>query len=84
MSLPETTAQVKITSQSWHTGKIRGEIEAGSYQWNFEWHFLQGKLSLKPTFGRSLIQEPLARFLENSDYQLEVGGDYQFSVRAKL
>lgn len=84
MALPETIAQVRITNQSWHTGKIQGEIEAGSYQWQFEWQFLEGKLSLKPTLGRSLIQEPLARFLEHSDYQLEVGGDYHFMVRANL
>lgn len=84
MTTPTTIAQVKITAQSWQTGRIKGEIEAGDYQWHFEWQFLQGKLSVKPTLGRSLIQEPLARFLENSDYQLEVGGNYQFLVRAKF
>ncbi|MGY6529831.1 MAG: DUF3146 family protein [Cyanobacterium sp.] len=84
MALSETIALVRITNQSWQSGKIYGEIEAGSYQWQFEWQFLQGKLSVKPTLGRSLIQEPLARFLEHCDYQLEVGGDYHFAVRAKL
>ncbi len=84
MSIPQTTAQVTITHQCWQTGKIAGEVNAGNFLWNFEWRFRQGKLSVKPTLGRSLIQEPLSRFLEKSDYQLEVGGDYQFFIRASL
>ncbi len=84
MPIPQTTAQVKITCQCWQEGKIQGEVNAGSYQWDFEWRFRQGKLLVKPTLGRSLIQEPLSRFLERSDYQLEVGGDYQFCIRANL
>ncbi len=84
MSIPQTTAQVTITRQCWQTGKIAGEVNAGNFQWNFEWRFRQGQLLVKPTLGRSLIQEPLSRFLERSDYQLEVGGDYQFCIRASL
>ena len=84
MALPETIVEVKITSQSWSKGEIKGEVNAGSYQWYFLWHFPAGELSITPTLGRSLIKEPLSRFLERHDYQLEVGGDYQFCLRAKL
>lgn len=82
--LPETTAYVRITGQSWQQGKIEGEVTAGHYEWQFQWCFRQGKLSVKPTLGRALILEPLGRFLEQSDYQLEPGGDYAFKIRAKL
>lgn len=84
MGLPETTAKVRITGQCWQMGNIEGEVSAGTYQWQFQWRFRQGKLLLKPSLGRSLIQEPLSRFLEKHDYQLEAGGDYQFIVRSRL
>lgn len=84
MTLPETTANVKITQQSWQIGKIEGEVIAGSYQWQFQWRFREGKLLVKPSLGRSLIQEPLCRFLEKYDYQLEPGGDYEFILRTNL
>ena len=84
MGLPETNAHVRITQQSWQQGRIEGEISAGSYQWQFQWRFRQGKLLVHPSLGRSLIQEPLSRFLERCDYQLEVGGNYHFIVRADL
>ncbi len=82
--LPYTTAHVRITHHSWHSGKMIGDIQAGVYQWQFEWHFIQGKLSVQPSLGRALIQEPLGRFLERYDYQLEAGGDYEFTVRAEF
>lgn len=82
--LPETPAHVRILQQSWQQGKIVGEVQAGSYQWEFQWSFRQGKLRVHPSLGRSLIYEPLGRFLEQSDYQLEAGGDYKFMVRASL
>lgn len=84
MSLPETIVQVTIISQCWQKGQIEGQVKSGTYEWYFRWYFLMGKLSVNPTLGRSLIQEPLSRFLEKYDYQLEVGGDYQFSLRMKL
>jgi hypothetical protein len=84
MSFPETTAYVRITQQSWQQGQIAGEVQAASYEWQFQWHFRQGKLLVRPSLGRALILEPLNRFLERYDYQLEPGGDYQFTVRAKL
>ena len=82
--LPETTAYVRITQQSWQQGKIAGEIRASVYQWHFQWHFRQGQLHIKPSLGRALILEPLSRFLERSDYQLEPGGNYEFTLRADI
>lgn len=82
--LPETTAYVRITQQSWQQGHLEGEVRAASYLWRFKWHFRGGKLMVQPSLGRALIFEPLGRFLERHDYQLEPGGDYQFTVRADL
>ena len=84
MSFSQTIVEVKITSQCWQKREIKGEVNAANYQWSFQWYFPPGQLKIKPTFGRSLIQEPLSRFLEKYDYQLEAGGDYQFLLRAKL
>ena len=81
---PETTAHLRITNQSWLTGKIEGEVSAADYTWQFRWQFRHGKLIIEPSLGRALIQEPLGRFLERSDYQLEVGSNYTFTIRAKL
>jgi hypothetical protein len=83
-SRPETIVYVRITQYSWQQGKIAGEIEAGNYQWQFQWRFRDGKLLIHPTLGRSLILEPFSRFLERYDYQLELGGDYQFTVKSQF
>ena len=83
--LPETTAYIRVTRQSWQKGTIEGEVSAGSFGWQFKWRFRQGKtLSIQPSQGRALIQEPLGRFLEKWDYQLEPGGDYSFTIKAKF
>lgn len=82
--LPETTAYVRVMKHSWQEGKLEGEISAGNYEWRFQWRFRQGKLLVQPSKGRALIQEPLTRFLERCDYQLEPGGDYQFTVKAQF
>ena len=82
--LPETTAYVRILRQSWQQGKIEGEVRASDYQWEFQWCFRQGQLSVKPSLGRALIQEPLGRFLEQRDYQLEPGSNYSFTIRARM
>jgi len=37
---------------------------------------------VEPSLGRALIQDALLRFLVKSDYTLEAGGDYCFTVRA--
>ena len=81
---PETVAYVRITRQSWQQGKIEGEVTAAEYEWRFQWRFRCGQLLVQPSLGRALIHEPLGRFLERHDYQLEPGGDYQFTVRAEL
>jgi hypothetical protein len=82
--LPETTASVRITHQSWQQGKIEGEVRANAYEWQFQWCFRQGQLIVQPSLGRALIKDPLERFLERSDYQLELGGDYSFTIRAEI
>jgi Protein of unknown function (DUF3146) len=82
--LPETTAYVRITYQSWQEGKLEGEVRANQYEWQFEWCFRIGELSVHPSLGRALIKEPLGRFLEQRDYQLEPGGDYSFTIRAEV
>jgi hypothetical protein len=82
--LPETVAYLRITKQSWQEGKMEGEIKAAAYEWQFQWHFQRGKLLVSPSLGRALIYEPLGRFLERCDYQLEPGGDYEFVLRAKF
>ncbi|GAB4379368.1 MAG: DUF3146 family protein [Elainellaceae cyanobacterium] len=82
--LPETIAYVRITYQSWQQGKIEGEVRASEYEWQFQWRFRQGRLLVEPSLGRALIKEPLSRFLERCDYQLEPGSDYSFTIRADL
>ncbi|MBF1999822.1 MAG: DUF3146 family protein [Synechococcales cyanobacterium C42_A2020_086] len=82
--LPQTTAYVRITHQSWQQGKIEGEVRASEFEWQFQWRFRHGELCVEPSLGRALIKEPLTRFLEQSDYQLEPGGDYCFTIRADI
>lgn len=82
--MPKTTAHVRITAQSWQQGRIAGEVQAASYEWQFEWCFRQGQLSVEPSLGRALILEPLGRFLERWDYRLEAGSNYEFTVRSQL
>ncbi|AOW98489.1 MAG: DUF3146 family protein [Moorea sp. SIO3I7] len=82
--LPETTAYVRITRHCWQQGKIEGEVQAADYEWEFQWHFRISQLLVTPSLGRALIQEPLGRFLEQWDYQLEPGGNYAFTIRAEL
>jgi len=82
--LPKTTAYVRITDRSWHHGILEGEVAAGDFAWQFQWRFRQDDLAIEPSHGRALIQEPLGRFLEKWDYQLEPGGDYSFTIRAEI
>jgi len=83
-SLPQTTAHVRVTYQSIAQGRLEGDVRANDYEWQFQWFFNRGKLSIHPSLGRALIQEPLGRFLEQYDYQLEPGSDYTFVIRARL
>lgn len=82
--LPETIAHVHITYQSWQQGQIEGEVSANQFSWQFQWCFKRGQLTVSPSIGRALIQEPLGRFLEQCDYQLEPGGAYSFKIRAEV
>jgi hypothetical protein len=82
--LPETTARVRVTQYSWQSGKIAGEVNAAEFIWEFQWCFRQDELIVEPALGRALIQDALGRFLKKWDYQLEAGGDYEFTVRAKF
>jgi Protein of unknown function (DUF3146) len=82
--LPETTAYIRITRQSWQQGKIEGDVHVSDYEWEFKWEFRKGELIVEPSRGRALIKEPLSRFLERCDYQLEPGGDYCFTIRAEI
>lgn len=83
-NLPNTTAHVRVTRHSWQDGQIAGEVIASQYVWQFQWEFRQGKLVVSPSLGRSLIIEPLGRFLEQQDYRLEPGGDYWFQIRSQF
>ncbi len=82
--LPKTTAHVRVIQQSWQQGLLAGEVIAGQFVWQFQWYFKRGHLAIQPSKGRALIQEPLGRFLEKCDYQLEPGGDYYFTIKAQL
>ena len=82
--LPKTVAQIRITDRSIPQGFLEGEAIAGDFTWQFRWCFRQDRLIIQPSQGRALIQEPLGRFLEKWDYQLEPGGDYSFTIRAKF
>ncbi len=81
---PTTTAHLKIHSQSFSNKNIRGEVSAGEFTWSFTWSFHKGELIVTPPLGRALIEDALLRFLIKTDYRLEPGGDYIFTVRAKF
>jgi hypothetical protein len=82
--LPTTTAQLRVLRQSFSQRLLEGEVSAGGFEWTFCWFFDRGELQVEPSLGRALIQDALLRFLLKTDYQLEAGGDYAFSVRAKF
>jgi len=82
--LPTTTAQLRVLRQSFSQRVLEGEVSAGGFEWTFAWIFDRGELQVEPSLGRALIQDALLRFLLKTDYQLEAGGDYAFSVRAKF
>jgi len=82
--LPVTTAHLRVHRQSFSDHCLEGEVQAGGFIWEFQWFFNRGELSVEPSLGRALIQDALQRFLVRSDYRLEAGGDYSFTVRAKF
>jgi hypothetical protein len=82
--LPQTTAHVLVTRYSWQEGAIEGEVQANGWVWQFCWCFRRGELRVEPSVGRALIREPLSRFLEKSDYYLEPGSNYSFTIRSRF
>ena len=82
--LPVTTAHLQVHQHSFRDKCLQGEVQAGGFTWTFHWLFDRGELSVEPSLGRALIQDALLRFLVKSDYRLEVGGDYSFTVRARF
>ena len=82
--LPSTTAQLRVLHQSFSQRVLEGEVSAGGYQWSFRWALDRGELIVEPSLGRALIQDALLRYLLKVDYQLEPGGDYVFTVRARF
>jgi hypothetical protein len=82
--LPTTTAQLRVLRHSFSQRVLEGEVSAGGFEWTFAWFFDRGELQVEPSLGRALIQDALLRFLLKTDYQLEAGGDYAFSVRARF
>ena len=82
--LPVTTAYLRVLRQSFSEQLLDGEVSAGSFEWQFTWRFGRGELNVEPSLGRALIEDALMRFLIKADYHLEPGGDYMFTVRAKL
>lgn len=82
--LPVTTAHLRVHRHSFSDQCLEGEVQAGGFIWEFQWFFNRGELSVEPSLGRALIQDALLRFLVRSDYRLEAGGDYSFTVRAKF
>ena len=83
-ALPVTTAHLRVQRQSFVDQCVEGEVQAGGFNWQFSWFFDRGELSVEPSLGRALIQDALLRFLVKSDYNLEPGGDYTFTGRARF
>ena len=83
-SLPATTAHLRVMRQSFQDKCLEGDVSAGGFAWQFSWAFDRGELTVEPSLGRALIQDALRRFLVKADYNLEAGGDYTFTVRARF
>ena len=81
---PSTIAYIQIHKQCFNYKKVEGVVRAGDFEWNFIWSFNQGKLFVEPPLGRALIKDALECYLVKTDYKLETGGDYIFTVRAKF
>ena len=83
-TLPATTAHLRVDSQSFAKQCLIGVVTAGEFEWYFYWFFGKGELVVEPSLGRALIEDALLRFLIRTDYTLEPGGDYIFTVRARM
>ena len=83
-NLPATIAHLRVYRQSFSEKCLDGEVSAGEFEWQFSWAFGKGELKVEPSLGRALIHDALMRFLVKTDYHLEPGGDYIFTVRARF
>ena len=81
---PSTTAHLIVEQQCFNQKCLKGKISAGEFQWDFTWAFGKGELHVEPPLGRALIKDALERFLMQTDYNLETGSDYAFTIRAKF
>ena len=81
---PLTTAHLRVDHQCFVNQCLEGQISAGDFEWKFTWAFGQGELFVEPPLGRALIKDALERFLVSTDYELEPGADYTFTIRAKF
>ncbi|WP_218080854.1 DUF3146 family protein [Anthocerotibacter panamensis] len=81
---PNTSVHLRVTHLALGEGHMRGEVTAGPFQWTFQWQFRRNLLRVHPAQGRALVAEPLQRFLEQQDYDLEVGEIYSFTLRTRL
>ena len=79
-----TTAHIIVEQQCFNKEYLKGKISAGEFEWDFTWAFGKGELYVNPPLGRALIKDALERFLVKTDYSLETGGDYNFTIRAKF
>mgnify|MGYP003956769365 CR=1 FL=1 len=83
-NLPSTEVHLRVLNQSFLEKSLTGEIYAGGFEWQFTWKFGRSELKIEPSLGRALIQDALMKFLIKTDYHLESGGDYNFTVRAQF
>ena len=83
-SRAQTTAYLSIKEYNFKTKELKGLVEASEFKWNFIWSFKNGRLSVNPPLGRALIEDSLLRFLIKTDYQLEAGNIYKFTILAKF
>ena len=83
-NLPTTTAYIRILRKSFSEKLLAGEVSAGGFEWQFNWTFDRGELTVEPSLGRALIQDSLMRFLLNGDYKLEAGSDYILIIRSEF
>ena len=83
-SKPETIANVSVKKYCFSKKQIQGVVKASQFRWTFIWSFHKGLLTVNPPLGRALIEDALVRFLLKSDFELEAGHEYKFTISAKF
>ena len=81
---PETIAHVSIKEFCFSKKQIKGIVQASQFKWTFTWSFNKDLLLVNPPLGRALIEDALLRFLMKTDYELEAGNEYKFTISAKF